>query len=287
MMPVGPGRRENAIAVLNCLAEQTVKPAAIVVVHDGRTELEPLWYGPVGGAPLLERWYPKHEPGQTQPRNIGVRLLRELVSECDHVWFIDSDVLVGPDCLSQFEAAWRSADPAILVGPYDWMPAGQREPMPELRNDPRWPSFDAWDGKPRRGDLSAGLGCFSGNLVWPIDEFERVGGFWNELHHGRCEDGELGLRAVAMDVPIVLVPQARGWHMHHDVNTNLVFERNARDVPMLNARHPWVQGSGIFVADREGKRFEVTCPGCGANMSTAEWWAHAAACGEPMARPVR
>jgi hypothetical protein len=107
-----------------------------------------------------------------------------------------------------------------------------------------------------------------------VKEFYRVGGFWNELYHGRCEDGELGLRATAMGVPISFAPRARGWHLHHPVNTELIEARNTRDVPMLRVRHPWVEGNDIFVVDEDGKRFDVKCHHCGEVVNTNKWWEH-------------
>jgi GT2 family glycosyltransferase len=282
VIPVGPGRLENLQAVLNCLAFQTVKPDLLALVCDGpeaRFEMDGVLPFPVA---VLQA--DKHEPGGEQPRNLGVNLVRDLDAKqsigVTHVWFLDTDVIVGEDCLEMYNDAMQ-AEPIdrILVGPYDWMMPGQREAQPDLYNDPRWASFrehEPWEML--TNDLSAGLACFSGNLVWPIGEFERVGGFWNELHHGRCEDGELGLRAVSMQVPISYVREARGWHLWHEVNVEVIEQRNARDVPMLNNRHPWVQGEGVFMEDADGKRFSVRCPNCSQEFPSAEIWAHKAGC---------
>lgn len=283
VIPIGPDRLENLQAVLNCLVAQTVKPKLVVIICDGPDAA----FEMDGGAlpfPVAVLQAAKHEPGLDQPRNVGVGLVRDLDQKhaigVTHVWFLDSDILIGEDCLEMFENAMQ-AEPIerILLGPYDWMMPGQREAQPDLFNDPRWASFrehEPWEML--TNDLSAGLACFSGNLIWPIAEFERVGGFWNELHHGRCEDGELGLRAVSMQVPISYVREARGWHLWHEVNGELVEQRNARDVPMLNERHPWVQGEGVFMEDAEGKRFSVECPDCSQRFPSAAIWAHKAEC---------
>jgi hypothetical protein len=279
VIPVGPGRQDNLTAVLRCLTHQTQGPVGIVVVQDG-FDANADWSGPIVTLACA-----KHRPGSEQPRNVGVRALRVRWPQTTHVWFLDSDVLVGPHCLEALERALESgAQDRIVVAPYDWLSAGVR-PTPgaeyrALRNDPRWPSFDRYPPSVAlTDDLSAGLACFSGNLLWPIDRFIRVGGFWSELHHGRCEDGELGLRAVAMGVPISFAAAARGWHLWHEVNTGLALERNARDVPMLNARHPWVQGAGVFMVDRDGKAFDVRCSKCQEQIPTIGWWAHADLCG--------
>jgi GT2 family glycosyltransferase len=283
VIPVGPDRHDNLREVLACLNQQTYKPECIALVFDGHDctpedilgEEAAKFTTPVMGISL-----PKHTPGQEQPRNVGVRLLQRF-GRCEYAWFLDSDVLVQADCLEQFRAA-KAAAPhrtreAIILGPYDWLPPGVRQPVQRLKNDPRWPSFDERKEQAVLNDLSAGLACFSGNLIWPISEFARVGGFWNEIHHGRCEDGELGLRAVAMGVPIVFAAEARGWHMDHPRNMEWIEAANARDVPMLNARHPWVQGSGMFVVEEDGKRFDVRCP-CGWEGNTALIWQHESEC---------
>jgi len=287
VIPVGAGRHENVAQVLDCLYEQTVQPYLVVVVQDGPMEPVPIHEG----LPMLRVAAPKHEPGLEQPRNLGVRagLEWDTTGKIDYAVFLDSDILVMPDWLEQLEAAAAAAPyPRIVVAPYDWMRAGERAAGGRLlMADPRNAMFSEYGPEHTfRNDLSAGLACFSGNLAWPIDEFRRVGGFWSQIHHGRCEDGELGLRAVAMDVPICLAPAARGWHMHHPVNTGLALERNARDVPMLNERHPWVERGAVFMVDRDGAAFDVDCSICGTTVPTIEWWQHAADAEHGMALEV-
>jgi GT2 family glycosyltransferase len=279
VIPVGPGRQENLTAVLRCLAAQSSRPAGIVVVQDG-FDADADWQGPIVTLACA-----KHEPGREQPRNVGVRALLAQWPDTTHVWFLDSDVQVGPRCLEDLASALETGkQDRIVVGPYDWLGPGER-PTPGseyrgLRNDPRWASFDRYPPHVAlTDDLAAGLACFSGNLLWPIAEFVRVGGFWSELHHGRCEDGELGLRAVAMGVPISFAAAARGWHLWHEVNTGLVLERNARDVPLINDRHPWLHGTDVFMVDRDGAAFDVRCSKCRAQVATNGWWAHAERCG--------
>lgn len=296
VIPVGPGRINNLLMVMDTLQKQTVQPRLVVLVCDG----EDAWLKAEGmfKIPTAVLKTPKHQPGDEQPRNIGVRLLGDIgkrdprFAGVTHAWFLDSDVIVRPRALEYYQEAYNQAEawrcpcgtphavtpdmrdgdvvdrsklscskcgewdaewsPAhtILVGPYDWLPPGVREPMPHMRNDPdgvpppgRWERFDRHDpDTPVVNDLFSGLACFSGNLMWPIDEFERVGGFWNDLHHGRCEDGELGVRAVSMGVPITFVRDARGWHLHHERNVDWILQTNARDVPMLDERHPDLHG---------------------------------------------
>jgi GT2 family glycosyltransferase len=274
VIPVGPGREENLKACLAALDEQTVEPHNIVVVFDGHVaevDLRP------HDANLVGWVVPKHHPGMEQPRNKGVRVLDPAV---EAVWFLDSDVLVEPTALEKLLEKWKPG--RVVLAPYEWLPEGQREPDPELHNDPRWAMFreERWDGEHyvSTGELNVGLACFSGNLMWDINEFQRVGGFWSEIHHGRCEDGELGLRAVAEGIPMAVAREARGYHLWHPINTELAEARNARDVPMLNERHPWVEGDELFVVQRDGKRFEELCPKCRELINTGEIWEHLATC---------
>lgn len=286
VIPVGPGRAENLAASLSALNRQSVLPEVVVLVCDGPEAY--LGLEPKAGfvLPVTVIHAPKHRPGMEQPRNLGVRECERF--DCDHVWFLDSDIIVQENCLESLLMASDAChnngeDSQVIVAPYEWMPPGVREPMEELRNDPRWGSFDRYPcHEVVREDLAAGLACFSGNLVWPIEDFKRVGGFWNELHHGRCEDGELGLRAVAMGVGITFQREARGWHLDHPRNVAWAEETNAIDVPKINERHPWEELPDgprleLFVVEEDGKRFNARCP-CGWEGNTAGVFAHQAEC---------
>lgn len=283
VIPVGPNRAENLALALNYINVQSLRPEVIVLVCDGpeaALDVEPKegW-----NIPVVSIHAPKHVPGMEQPRNIGVRELEKF--DCSHVWFLDTDVIVSDTALMAVYTSIIAAEnapgqgtPDIVVCPYEWMPPGARAPMTELQNDPRWVSFDSYPYfEVVKGDLAAGLACFSGNLVWNIESFKRSGGFWSEIHHGRCEDGELGLRAVALGMGITFCRDARGWHLWHPINEQLTEERNARDVPMLNERHPWVQGEGVFVVEEDGARFDVKCE-CGWEGPTVQIFAHQGEC---------
>lgn len=289
VIPATPGREENLMAVLGCLEVQTVKPAAVVIVWDNAhagpgEEIEKY------DLPIRVLFTAKHKPGEMQPRNRGVRYVETKRRQVTHAAFLDSDILVQPHWLEHYERAIEQGGPeGIYYGPYEWLGPKKRQIDPLFKNDTRWPMFEeASVGKDLRprfvGDLSKGLGCYSGNLVWNIADFCRVGGFWNELHNGRCEDGELGLRAVGMGVPIGLVPEARGWHLWHGGPPNPTPEWlkyacgiNDIDVPKIQERHPWVEGSGLFVVEEDGKRFDVRCV-CGWSGNTALIWEHQARC---------
>jgi hypothetical protein len=130
------------------------------------------------------------------------------------------------------------------------------------------------------GDLSflMGLGgaCFSGNLVWPIKEFTDIGGFNPGMHHGRCEDGELGFRAIAHGIGVSMVAEARGYHQWHPVNTEWVLAANEQDVPFIHRTHPWLVDAGLVMTAKDGIRFDFRCPDCGERMNSLAYWGHRA-----------
>lgn len=337
IIPVGGGREENLTQVLSSLVEMTITPKILVLVCDGEdawldedfSVLLDLNFRVVctkyGIIPAIFNSR-KHKPGMEQPRNAGLRVAERVAVGANikltHAWFLDSDCIVSKGALAAFEAANVASGPElkdhrILVGPYDWLAPGYREEPPITGRDvephaaaqyfemldPRWISFK--EHKPEetlREDLSAGLACFSGNLVWPISEFKRVGGFWEELFHGRCEDGELGIRAVHMGVPIAFVPTANAFHLWHTRNAEWIEHANSIDVPKLNERHPWMQDrcvcgrtkdehvgvdlvridcsgfrKAIFVVDEDGKRFNARCE-CGWEGNTILLWEHRGEC---------
>jgi GT2 family glycosyltransferase len=314
VIPVGEGREENLRRTLEAVASASVVPARVVLVFDGASvgPYLPVIAAVESSLRLTVIELEKHRPGMVQPRNVGVKELAA-TERIDYVWFLDTDCAPEPGCLMAFEWAMLQAGDRILVGRYDWLAEGAEEPQDGVElDDPRAASFAQFSAlKVFRGDLSAGLACFSGNLVWPVLGFQRVGGFWSEIHHGRCEDGELGLRAVSMGLPISYCGIAVAHHHWHPRNVALAMERNERDVPMLNERHPWVESrcscghqktlhlsgaamgdhggackdcaceefeQAMFVVDRDGKRFDARCsiPGCDWSGNTAGIWAHEA-----------
>lgn len=284
VVPVASGRIDNVRRLCMCIEQQTVFPLGVVFVEDGPGDYPSTYLpGEHVGYQVYQSAWGKHQPGMEQPRNIGVRAAMESWPEANAVWFLDSDIIFKPHTLEHYRDRWEAVDHGrIIIGPYDWMQDGETSIEMAYANDPRWEMMNElrWDdlAYESTGQINVGLGCFSGNLVWPIDEFCRMGGFWNELHHGRCEDGELGLRAVQQEVPITIERAARGWHVAHSRNQNWIIAANTRDVPMINERHPWVEGHGLFVVEKDGKRFDQICPDCHCSINTGAFWSHAVTC---------
>jgi len=283
VIPATKDRLDNLDIVLESLSHSIVRPNDVVVICDGwdiddSKEINNFYYKYIEKFKrIIFVQIPKHEPGKEQPRNVGVKFLSP---ETNYVWFLDCDCRVLPETLLEFEKAYNDSDEdRIMYGPYEWLGPESNEPNIDLQNDPRWDMFSRFSPKDTfKQHLGVALGCFSGNLVWPVEEFKRVGGFWNELHMGRCEDGELGIRAAAMGVPMAVVPNARAFHMYHDVDLQKIHIKNDRDVPMINKRHPYVEDKGLVVVDLDGKRFDQVCEICGEQTNTNLYWQHAETC---------
>jgi hypothetical protein len=273
VIPAGEHRTYNLSLVGKYLSKQTKQPDEIVLVCDGWSnhwDFTEHFDSSITRLVRMEKYEPNglHE----QPRNVGVRWLGD---DIDFAWFLDSDCIPDKGALQAIEDAQAQGPPRVLICPYEWLPPDTRKPVHKLYNDPRKNMFQEYDpSHVAVGDLSFALACFSGNLVWPVADFKRVGGYWNEIHTGRCEDGELGLRAASLGVPMSVCPDARAWHLYHERNEALIERRNARDVPMLNARHPWVEEKGIVVTEKDGARFDIVCPSCKEQINTLEIWEH-------------
>lgn len=277
VIPAAENRKKNTKFVFDCLKESLVPPDQVIIICDGWHDFDfadSIIFNRGSVCKVTVQETEKYVPDgkHHQPRNIGVK---QLDPDIDYVWFLDSDCIPSTDALYEYRKSLREYGSRILIGPYDWLPRGKRVPDHDLYNDPRWAMFREFDDSHIAiSELNFSLANFSGNLVWPVEDFKRVGGFWNEINMGRCEDGELGLRAGAMGIPMSAVREARAWHLDHPINMDWILSANSRDVPKLNARHPWVEQKGIIVADKDGKRFDIVCPSCGKQINTSEIWEH-------------
>lgn len=283
-------REDNLIRVIKALDEGTLFPEAVIIVCDGwHKDWHEFKYMPKN---FDTRLLPigKHQPKQEQPRNVGAQYLKLAYPHVNHVWFLDSDCIPGMQTLEAYKDAWYPEQDRILIGPFDYLPKLETSvgPLWNIENDFRWPIFYKYGPDVvHKNDASIGLACISGNLVWPLDKFFEVGGFWNELHHGRAEDGELGLRAVARGIPMSLVREARAYHIWHKGNNEKTglpdatphkLKQNEIDVPKINERHAWIHERGIELVDADGKRFNQICPSCGESVNTNLYWKHKEEC---------
>ena len=269
VITAGAGRLDNLRRTL-ALADKT-SASEIVVVLDGKDAWP--FANELSWSRAMFVFSEKHRPGMEQPRNLGARALPR---ETAQVWFLDSDLVFDTGIVDLYAIAYSYAEPRVLIGPYDWMAQGETELDGRLEMpDPRWPSFRQHEPEEVvRDDLSAGLACFGGNLVWPRDQFERIGGFHPRLSHGRVEDGELGLRAVAHGVPMSFVSACRAAHVWHPRDMQWILGTNTREVPIVNELHPWLAGRGIYPVEKDGVRFDFECPECHESVNTGEYWLH-------------
>jgi len=286
VIPCGENRLENLVECVRHLSNQTRQIDNLVIVCDGFAShkaidsliIANLWLSnhnesSVNKIKIIES--PKHVGGSgtLQPKNYGAAFVTNNYPDIDYLWFVDSDIIVEETTLESYQAANQLDENRILIGPYEWLPSGVRKLSPEIKNDPRWGMFEEYGSSYTSvGEIHYALANFGGNIMYPVKEFTRVGGFWDELSAGRAEDGEMGLRCASMGIPMAVVPDARGYHLDHPVNHQWKIDTNAVEVPMINERHPWVQDEGIIVVDKDGKRFDWVNPETGKSVNTLEIW---------------
>lgn len=281
VIPCAPNRMENIKLCTQHIVAGNIVPNEIVFVLDGwaisqEDENEIRGYDEFNLTNMTFLHTEKHVVGNgtLQPKNHGAAYL-DKNTECTHVWFIDSDIIVEPETLFEYLLASQQdgEEPRILIGPYEWLPGSHRGLAPKLHNDPRGQFFLDYDPSYTSvGEINFALANFGGNVVYPIEAFKRVGGFWDDLSAGRVEDGEMGLRCAAMGVPMAAVPKARAYHLSHPINHEWIYKTNAEEVPKLNARHPWVEQEGVIVVEKDGKRFDWINPETGESVNTNEIW---------------
>jgi hypothetical protein len=288
VMPVSAGRRDNVELALEHLGRSTGiaehERLVITVVCDGADAWEECKsLSPPPGTRLDVVGMNKHTPGHEPPRNFGLRTLTEMLPVIEWVWFLDSDVIVEPGALEAFRDALDGREPdGVLCGPYDWGEPGLRELVPRGNpriaiDDYRWAMFDEHGPEEKlRHHLGAALANFSGNLVWPVKEFQRTGGFHINLSAGRVDDGEYGVRAAVNGLATSFVAQARGLHVAHPVNMEWVLATNTREVPLINEWHPYIEQLGVIPVHEDGIRLNMICQECGEEINTLAIWDHIA-----------
>lgn len=288
VIPCSENRLDNLKMVLQHLKVQTFKPRSIVIVCDGFLPQKVSEYCGqemseimLEGIQIQATYNEKHVAGSgtIQPKNAGAWWFDNAKwsqQPINYLWFIDSDIIVEPKTLEYYKWATEFSDEErIMIGPYEWLPSGTRYMDENLHNDPRGTFFqDFSPSYTSVGEINFALANFGGNIVYPRKAFNDIGGFWDELSAGRVEDGEMGLRCCSVGIPMCAVPKARGYHLDHPVNHQWKLETNEREVPMLNERHPWVEKEGIYVSDKDGKRFEWIDPNTGIHHNTLEIWEH-------------
>ncbi len=188
-------------------------------------------------------------------RNVGVAN-----SLGDLIVFVDQDVMLHPEAITRYVKAWdyhKRRPDLIIAGLYHWLPPvsfrwedfspGDPDAFTDLARylDPQhnghWPrtpieGFAGLQGRDIRtpdfsGDLDAikedaALGSWTGNIAYPREFYNRIGGFDEAIAGHGGEDADLGLTAKAHNARWLLWSEIWGLHRWHGRDQ----EKNVREV---------------------------------------------------------
>jgi GT2 family glycosyltransferase len=203
-------RREDTLACLNSLAEQTLPNLRLLLIDNHSND---------GTPQAVSRQFPQAEQivnsenlGFAAGFNAGLRYA--LKGGADQVFILNNDTILAPDCLERLQAQLRP-DTGILAPliyyAHDprriWALGGSTQPLLLEKHDP-------WAGEVDPGDLPDVLECdfVTGcGMFFPRRTLEQVGlfdeGFW--MYY---EDSDLCLRVRQAGLRILTAPQAHMWH---------------------------------------------------------------------------
>jgi len=169
---------EPFLQCLRSLNALNPPPMEVIVVADGDTD---------GSWQMAEEFgtrvirLPTSSGGPARPRNIGA-----LQAKGDYLFFVDADVCVPPDIMSQVtEAFHRNPDLTALIGSYDDTPAAKNF-LSQYKN-----LFHHYGHQNAQTDASTFWGA-CGAIRREI--FLEIGGFDENYRRPSIEDIELGYR---------------------------------------------------------------------------------------------
>lgn len=99
-------RRDELIACVKTIADQSILPDELVVVDGGELSVETDLLSALG--PTVGLVYKQTTPGRTNQLNVGIRMARG-----DPVVFIDDDVLLEPDFHAELLQAFKTGGPKV------------------------------------------------------------------------------------------------------------------------------------------------------------------------------
>jgi len=261
-------RKKTLLRTLRGLAEQSVQDFEVIISDDGSTD------GTRNVAEeLVDAYvYQDHDGYRvSKVRNNGSKLASE---DCKYIWYIDSDVILNPRAVESFLRARATFEqPLVVCGRYDWMP-----PM-EVTTEQIFDDFDKWTkckypwakgvssaaeyggiptpafrrhSDPRlRVDWDGGIpilcngSTLSGNLIIPIEAFEKTGGF-DEKIEGQGQDNEFGRHLGAEGFLMIYMDSIIGYHQYHyrdmaamtqSVRETIRYIHNKYELPFNEEKH--------------------------------------------------
>ncbi len=230
---------------LELLARQTTphEQYEVVVVDDGSTDGTPGGVEALrtGNGPRL-RCLRKPALGPAAARNSGIRN-----AEGELILFLGDDIMAFPDLVAHhLRYHTENPDPAAAaLGHVTW--------SPELRVTP----FMRWleDGGPqfaygaiRDPDNVPPAHFYTANLSVKRAFMMKWGLFDESLRSAAFEDFDLGRRLVRMGLKLVLIPEARAYHLHPTTiaSTCRRMRRLGEAAAVLGRKYPefvWVESS--------------------------------------------
>lgn len=251
-------RAQNLTLTLSALDQQTEAPGEVIVVDDGSTDRTlDVVASFAKKLKLRYVWHP-HEGFQAGlSRNEGARLARGSA-----LLFIDSDVLLEPNAMHHYNNLVKANPTAILAGRYDWMPPMaitpedvykrwhqivqqelpaidlQEPPVGIIGIDPRAQSVSRFTGQVVTKGYC--LALFSGNIVYPTEQFWALGGFDEAMVGHGGEDCELAMRAEEHHYPVIFTEKPIGYHVYHSRNQAQNEIEVARNIAYIRTKHDLV-----------------------------------------------
>jgi GT2 family glycosyltransferase len=160
----------------------------------------------------------------SRPRNLGAKISSPSTT---HFVFLDSDVCLRHDALSNYYEDLQSNPSRVVIGVYHWLDPitiSERDITEDFDNlvashqyqeDFRMVSFNEVSGPDEvRHSVYDALACFSGNIMIPRSAFWKAGGYDENILKG-CEDGDLGLTLWEMGVGFSFDKRIVGLHLWH------------------------------------------------------------------------
>lgn len=186
-------------------------------------------------------------------RNIGAAQ-----SQYNHVWFVDSDVVLNPHALHHQGRIREKFPDIVVVGMYHFSDKGELVPSQvresydhvmalvpnEKSGGPPLPGLDnRIDGF--HEEIVAeniiteydGLGFWGGNCCWPAALFWIIGAYDERMPSGQGEDAELGQRMRKAAVPVMQFAPVYGVHMWHERNVALSQALVNESIAYIDLKH--------------------------------------------------